>query len=348
MKAILAETISVIAVSLFWALALPSVALVLPAAALWRKGSMLVPRPPIGDFRSQLMPASRYYQVRVDTMIAEPVLLGRIEGSLFGGVCAGAAAPRSLRDLLMPMLQMASESAVLRADSLGYWRSGEDLFFLPRFVFQRTKAPKPRIRVGIFGGLRGDESGSALGIIELIRALHAHPPIGREYQLWLYPVCNPSGYADRTRESRAGQDLNCEFWRQSAAPEVRLLEGELYARRFNVVIALDCDGSDNVISGSVNGTTMTEYLLKPALAAAFRTLQPDGAGPIYGFRAVERKKTGTGTGQLVAPADERAAPLQITLQTPRSASPKAQAHAFLVALHEILASYRRMAFTEEA
>src|SRR5678815_6171121 len=42
----------------------------------------------------------------------------------------------SLRDLLLPLLQLVSESDSLRADSLGYWRSGGDLFFLPRFVFQ--------------------------------------------------------------------------------------------------------------------------------------------------------------------------------------------------------------------
>lgn len=281
-------------------------------------------------------------------MIAEAARVEWTENTFLAGVCAGAAAPRSLRDLITPVLQMVSESTVLRADSLGYWRSGQDLFFLPRFVFQRTKVPKARIKVGIFGGLRGDESGSPLGIIELIRALHAHPPIGREYQLWLYPVCNPSGYADGTRESRAGQDLNCEFWQHSAAPEVRLLEGDLRAQGFNVLIALDCDGSDNVITGSVSGTTMTEYLLKPALAAAVRTLQPDGASPIYGFRAVDRSKTGSATGQLSASPNQRAAPLQITLQTPRTASPQAQAHAFLVTLHEVLASYRRMAFTHEA
>ena len=75
-----------------------------------------------------------------------------------------------------------------------------------------------------------------LGLIQLIRALDAHPPVGREYQLWLYPVCNPSGYADRTRQSRSGRDLNREFWKNSAEPEVQLLERELRLHRFNGII----------------------------------------------------------------------------------------------------------------
>ncbi len=89
---------------------------------------------------------------------------------------ASESSSQSLRDLLLPLLQLVSESDVLRADSLGYWRSGGDLFFLPRFVFQRTQNAKPRIKVGIFAGLHGDEPGGILGLIELIRALDAHPP----------------------------------------------------------------------------------------------------------------------------------------------------------------------------
>jgi protein MpaA len=158
---------------------------------------------------------------------------------------------QSLRDLLLPLLQLVSESDVLRADSLGYWRSGGDPFFLPRFVFQRTQNAKPRIKVGIFSGLHGDEPGGILGLIQLIRALDAHPPVGREYQLWLYPVCNPSGYADGTRRSRGGRDLNREFWKNSAEPEVQLLEMELRGHRFNGIISLHCDDVSDGVRGFV-------------------------------------------------------------------------------------------------
>ena len=42
-------------------------------------------------------------------------------------------ASRSVHDLLAPLVKQVAESEVLRADSLGCWRSGEDLLFLPRF-----------------------------------------------------------------------------------------------------------------------------------------------------------------------------------------------------------------------
>ena len=106
-------------------------------------------------------------------------------------------AGRSVHDLLAPLVKLVAQSEVLRADSLGCWRSGEDLLFLPRFFFQRRKVHKPRIKVGIFAGIHGDEPGSVLGLIQLARALECYPEMGRNYQLWLYPLCNPGGYIDR-------------------------------------------------------------------------------------------------------------------------------------------------------
>jgi len=214
----------------------------------------------------------------------------------------------SLRDLLLPLLQLVSESDSLRADSLGYWRSGGDLFFLPRFVFQRTEWAKPRIKVGIFAGLHGDEPGGILGLIELIRALDAHPSVGREYQLWLYPVCNPSGYADGTRQSRGGRDLNREFWKDSAEPEVQLWERELQGHRFNGIISLHCDDVTDGVRGFVNGTSTSQYLLKPALAAAERALPSNAASRINGFHALNGSIASREDGAFQAPPEQKRRP----------------------------------------
>ena len=83
---------------------------------------------------------------------------------------------QSLRDLLLPLLQLVSESDVLRADSLGYWRSGGDPF--AEICLSAHTECEARINVGIFAGLHGDEPGGILGLIQLIRALDAHPPVG--------------------------------------------------------------------------------------------------------------------------------------------------------------------------
>lgn len=248
----------------------------------------------------------------------------------------------SIRGLLLPLLRQVSESDFLRADSVGFWRSGGEPFFLPRFIFQRTRVAKPRIKVAIFAGIHGDEPAGVLGLIELVRALHLRPELGRDYQLWLYPLCNPSGYADGTRSSRSGRDLNREFWKDSSEPEVRLLEEELRRERFQGIISLHSDDTSDGVYGFAGSTTLNKHLLRPALAAAQSALPRNDAARIDGFHAVEGIIHSGYEGILSAPPGAGPAPFEIVLETPQHAPLRLQRHAFLLALHSILAEYRRM------
>ena len=123
-----------------------------------------------------------------------------------------APVTQSIKEILLPLFVQVGASDTLRADSLGFWRAGEDRFWLPRFVFQRTRAVKSRIKVGIFAGIHGDEPAGTLGLIDFVRELDADPQLGKEFLLYIYPLCNPSGYIDGTRHARCGLDLNRHFW----------------------------------------------------------------------------------------------------------------------------------------
>src|SRR5437899_4204259 len=140
--------------------------------------------------------------------------------------CGNTMRP-ALRKLLLPLLLEVAASPYLIADSIGMWHVGDERFWLPRFVFQRTQRMKRRIKVGIFAGVHGDEPEAVLGLVDLVRGLNARPEVGRDYRLFIYPMCNPSGLVDGTRCSRSGVDLNRAFWQDSAEPEVRLLEEEI-------------------------------------------------------------------------------------------------------------------------
>jgi protein MpaA len=101
----------------------------------------------------------------------------------------GANTRRSMKELLLPLFIQVGSSDFLRADSLGFWRVGADRFWLPRFAFQRTQMEKPRIKVGIFAGLHGDEPAPILGLIDFVKRLDSNPMAGRDFQLWIYPFC---------------------------------------------------------------------------------------------------------------------------------------------------------------
>src|SRR6516165_5988030 len=79
---------------------------------------------------------------------------------------------------------------------------------LPRYVFVGPQDGGEPLRIGVFGGLHGDEPASAFGLVRFVEHLERHPELARGYCLFLYPVCNLTGFRDGTRHARSGRDLN--------------------------------------------------------------------------------------------------------------------------------------------
>ena len=241
-----------------------------------------------------------------------------------------------------PPSLLVNDSPVLHSDWLGCCRCGKDQFWLPRLVFQRTRTLKPRIQLGIFAGIHGDEPASVLGLLDFARQLVLTPDIGKEYQIWIYPICNPAGLADGTRHSRSGKDLNREFWIDSPEPEIRLMEEEIRRRNFDGVISLHTDDTSDGLYGFVRGATLTRHLLVPALAAAEQALPRNQRSLIDGFHAVEGVIHSGYGGILSAPPNTHPEPFEIVLETPQHAPMELQRRAFVLALGEILPEYLRL------
>ena len=245
---------------------------------------------------------------------------------------------RSIRGLLLPLVRLASRSDVLIGDSVGCWSCGGELFFLPRFIFQRTAIAKPRIEVAIFAGMEGNDLGSILGITEFLRALNAHPAIGREYRLWLYPLCNPVGYVDCSDSLPSGKGFEGEIWNNSDAPEVQLIETELAQRRFDGIISLRSDPlADRVL---VSASAQNLDFVTPALATAQQALPANERARFTEFSV--RKLCRPRSSFCYRGHSHKA--FEIALEVPRQFSLRLQSEIFLVSLHAILAAYRRISF----
>jgi hypothetical protein len=256
----------------------------------------------------------------------------------------GARPRRSIRQALLPLFVHVGETAHnLRADSAGFWKVGEDRYWLPRVVFRGAKETgEPHIRVAIFAGIHGDEPVGVDAIVDFLRYMEANPFLFRAYRIHIYPLCNPTGFEDGTRESRSGRDLNREFWRGSLEPEVGLIEHELLVNRFDGIIALHSDHDSDGLYGFVRGHTLAEHLLKPALAAAQAALPVNQAARIDGFHAVEGIIHTGYDGIVSAPPTQSPAPFEIVLESPTHAAVELQRKAFVLALTETLRQYRRL------
>lgn len=251
---------------------------------------------------------------------------------------------RSIKKLLMPLfLQVGTSSQNLRADSAGFWKVGEDRYWLPRIVFRgANETGEPYIRIAIFAGIHGDEPAGVHALVDFLRELEANPFLFRSYRIHIYPLCNPTGYEDGTRHSRSDKDLNREFWRGSLEPEVGIMERELLLNKFDGIISLHSDDTSEGLYGFVRGHVLTKHLLEPALASAEAALPVNQAAVIDGFHAVNGIIHTCYDGILSAPPGQTPSPFEIILESPTHAPMDLQRKAFVLALTEILRQYRRL------
>lgn len=243
-------------------------------------------------------------------------------------------------DLLTPLIAAAKGSSHLRYFASPPFSVGGRQFVLSRFAFHGPPGTGETVRLGLFAGIHGDEPEGVHTLVALLERLLAQPSLAAGYQLHIYPVCNPSGFAAGTRHSVAGLDLNREFWRRSSQPEVWWLEHELITRRFDGVVSLHSDDTANGCYAYVRGAVIAENLARPALAAASRILPVDTRPFVDGFRNRDGLLYDCFQGILAAPPvglDPQ--PFELILESPQSALSAVQVQANLAAILSILETY---------
>ncbi len=248
---------------------------------------------------------------------------------------------RSVREAIRPIEELAHGSPHLFTTHLELTGPLGERVTLPRFLFTGPGSSGASfLRLGIFGGIHGDEEASVLGAISFLEAVHRDPELARGYELFVYPVCNPTGYSDDTRWSRHGVDLNRQFWRESAEPEVVLLERQLVNLSFDGLVALHADDTSAGLYGFVKGHELTRHVLEPALARASAVLPRNFDKSIDNFQANEGIIDAGYPGVLGAPPAQHPRPLEIVFETPQLAPLDRQIEAHRLALEEILLRFR--------
>ena len=247
---------------------------------------------------------------------------------------------RATEKLVSPLDEIALNSNYLIAKPLAEFESSGRKYSLPRYVFLGPKGGGDTIRIGIFATLHGDEPEGALGIVRFITALEKTPELAQGYALFIYPLCNPTGFEDNTRHSRSGKDLNREFWIDSPESEVRLLETEIWTHAFHGIVTLHSDDTSNGIYGFVNGAVLSEHLLEPALIQAEKYLPRNRRRKIDGFPARRGIIYSSYDGVLKSPKGLARPPFEITLETQQHAPLHLQVESLDAALQTILVEYR--------
>lgn len=254
----------------------------------------------------------------------------------------GPAAPkrRSLAEVLEPLEGLAAGSSSLISNHGARFEVQGETYELPRHLFIGPKGGDDPIRIGLFAGIHGDEPEGVYALVQFLTLLERQPWLGTGYCLFAYPICNPTGYEDRTRAARSGKDLNREFWRNTSEPEVRLLQSELVSHSFDGIISLHTDNTSHGFYGFAQGATLTQNLIEPALRAVEQFLPINHDEVIDGFKARKGIIRSGYDGMLTAPPKVRPRPFEIVLETPDAAPSYLKEAAFVASLQTILARYR--------
>lgn len=248
--------------------------------------------------------------------------------------------PHKLRRLYWPFLALAEECRQVIGVVAGSFESDGRRYTIPRFTFLGPLSNVPQKRIALFAVLHGDEPAGAGALLKLLQFCAQEPSLAAGYDLVCYPVCNPTGYEDGTRHNRAGFDLNREFWRGSAEPEVQILERELRDEKFDGIIALHADDTSTGIYGYAHGRELNENLVEPALRASEKVIPCNVDTVIDGFRAENGIIHDCFEGVLRPPPEQHPQPFEIIFETPARADEALQADAAEIAVRAILAEYR--------
>ena len=108
----------------------------------------------------------------------------------------------------------------LRTEIIGYVNYGQDIY--PMFLFKHTSKIAKKTVI-ITSGHHGDEP---FAIHTLMKWIQKFNPINYpELNIYIYPICNPSGYETGRRDNSARQDTNNDsnFIKDSKVPELAIL-----------------------------------------------------------------------------------------------------------------------------
>jgi hypothetical protein len=245
---------------------------------------------------------------------------------------------KNFRETLAP-LQVAK--VPWHPASLGFWSIGSDDYSLEQYLFVGPRGGGDYFRVGIFAGVHGDETAGVLAAVRFLHELAKDPEQARGYEVYVYPLCNPSGFEDGTRHSRRGRDLNREFWLGSHEPEVQLLERQIRTLRFDGLISLHADNESEGLYAFALGAQVTRHVVEPALEAAEKILPRNWDATIDNFTARNGLIRKGYPGMLCAAPEASPRPFEIVFETPHHADIEKQVEANLIFLRHALDQYQQ-------
>jgi murein peptide amidase A len=244
----------------------------------------------------------------------------------------------AIQKFLRPLLDLAGNSDYLVAGSAGEFAVGRQVVQVPRFIFMGPGGGGDTICLGIFAGFYGDEPEGTEALIAFLQELEMKPQLARGYHIYVYPLCNPTGFVAHAHGNAGGEDLPRHFWRGSSQSEIYYLEREMGVLRFQGVISLLSDKQAGNFAVNISNVILNPALVPPAIEATQRYLP----GRISNIKTELSSSGNTPAVDFLTITDElNPVPFELHIGIPQPIPKPSRIYGTVSALKSVLDSYRR-------
>lgn len=198
----------------------------------------------------------------------------------------------------------------------------------PRYIFVGDQPGESEIRLGIFAGLRGEDSAGAKAIVEFIDDLVTIPSLGSSFRIYTYPTANPLSYTAGAPRKQSDRTVGNETGRKPKWSEVELIEREIFVVQFHGVVIIHTTDEPEGIQAGVYGANLHTALVSPILSS----LQP--LFPTTELPALDSSFS------LTADAVLKQRPFELALRIPQSGWRGLYSLGLRIALHTAVDQYR--------
>jgi hypothetical protein len=207
---------------------------------------------------------------------------------------------------------------------------------ISRYVFEGHQSRGTPIRIGIFAGLRGDDSVGPGAVARFLEDLVALPQLGESFRIYAYPVVHAANFETATSSFRQSEYIINQIGCKVLSSESYQIEREIFAIAFDGIITIRLVDEIKNLKVGISDTRLHDVLVRPIVS----TLEPF-LPTIEGCVCDSPRFLTAGNGL-------KRKPFELTFQVPSSGWSGLQSIGLRIALHRIVDCFRRYVVRKES
>jgi hypothetical protein len=203
-----------------------------------------------------------------------------------------------------------------------------------RYVFAGDQLRAP-IRIGIFAGLRGDDTVGPAAVATFLEDLVAIPQLGEGLRVYAYPVVHPGSFEPATASVRRSAYIIDQIGCRIFSSESYQIEREIFAIAFDGIITIRLEDEMKNLKVGISDARWHDVLVRPILSS-LKPFLPNIEGCVGDFRR-----------SLMVDNGLKRKPFELTLHVPSSGWSGLYSIGLRIALHTVVDCYRNYVLPRE-